>query len=449
LTGRFTGERVVVVGAGVAGTSAARVLSAEGAHVLVTEARPATEISTAAELEALGVEVRTGGHDPHHLEAATLVVVGPGVPPDAEPVRWAKERGMPVWGEMELGARLARRPYLAVTGTNGKTTVTSMLEGCLRSAGLDALACGNIGRPFPEAAVEDHDVLVVEVSSFQLALQDSFHPSISVLLNIAPDHLDWHGSYEAYAAAKRSVYALQSGSDIHIGNRDDPAAAAISADAPCTVRWFRTGVPTEREVGYEGDELVARVGGVHRLGRVDARSAGYREDAAAAAAAALAYGVESTAVAAALASFRPAAHRGEEVATVEGVRFVDNSKATNVHAAAAAIDAAGSAVLIAGGRAKGVDLSPLREHVETLRAVIAIGEAAPEIAQVFDGAVPVSTAVSIEDAVRDAFAAAAPGDTVLLAPACASWDQFRSYAERGDRFAAAARSVRAEAAARG
>jgi UDP-N-acetylmuramoylalanine--D-glutamate ligase len=449
LTGRFTGERVVVVGAGVAGTSAARVLSAEGAHVLVTEARPATEISTAAELEALGVEVRTGGHDPHHLEAATLVVVGPGVPPDAEPVRWAQERGMPVWGEMELGARLARRPYLAVTGTNGKTTVTSMLEGCLRSAGLDALACGNIGRPFPEAAVEDHDVLVVEVSSFQLALQDSFHPSISVLLNIAPDHLDWHGSYEAYAAAKRSVYALQSGSDIHIGNRDDPAAAAISADAPCTVRWFRTGVPTEREVGYEGDELVARVGGVHRLGRVDARSAGYREDAAAAAAAALAYGVESTAVAAALASFRPAAHRGEEVATVEGVRFVDNSKATNVHAAAAAIDAAGSAVLIAGGRAKGVDLSPLREHVETLRAVIAIGEAAPEIAQVFDGAVPVSTAVSIEDAVRDAFAAAAPGDTVLLAPACASWDQFRSYAERGDRFAAAARSVRAEAAARG
>jgi UDP-N-acetylmuramoylalanine--D-glutamate ligase len=449
LTGRFTGERVVVVGAGVAGTSAARVLSAEGAHVLVTEARPAAEISTAVELEALGVEVRTGGHGPHHLEAATLVVVGPGVPPDAEPVRWARERGVPVWGEMELGARLAGRPYLAVTGTNGKTTVTSMLEGCLRSAGLDALACGNIGRPFPEAAVEDHDVLVVEVSSFQLALQESFHPSISVLLNIAPDHLDWHGSYEVYAAAKRSVYALQSGSDMHIGNRDDPAAAAISADAPCTVRWFRTGVPTEGEVGYEGGELVARVDGVHRLGRIDARSAGYREDAAAAAAAALAYGVEPTAVAAALASFRPAAHRGEEVATFEGVRFVDNSKATNVHAAAAAIDAAGSAVLIAGGRAKGVDLSPLREHVETLRAVIAIGEAAPELVRVFDGAVPVSTAVSIEDAVRDAFAAAAPGDTVLLAPACASWDQFRSYAERGDRFAAAARTVRTEAGARG
>ena len=130
-------------------------------------------------------------------------MVGPGVPPDAEPVRWARDRGLPVWGEMELGARLARGPYLAVTGTNGKTTVTSMLEGCLREAGHDALACGNIGRPFPEAALEDHEVLVVEVSSFQLALQESFHPSISVLLNVAPDHLDWHGSFEDYVAAKR------------------------------------------------------------------------------------------------------------------------------------------------------------------------------------------------------------------------------------------------------
>jgi UDP-N-acetylmuramoylalanine--D-glutamate ligase len=447
--GRFADERVVVVGAGVAGTSAARVLFAEGAQVLVTETRPAAEIPAAGELGALGIDVRTGGHDPRHLDGATLVVTGPGVPPDAEPLRWARERGIRVWGEMELGARLARRPYLAVTGTNGKTTVTSMLEAILRAGGFDALACGNIGRPFPEAAVEGHDVLIVEVSSFQLALQESFHPSVSVLLNVAPDHLDWHGSFEAYAAAKRRIFALQSDGDVHIGNRDDATGAAISADAPCRVRWFRAGEPSDGEVGYEGDELTARVDGVHRLGRIEARSAGYREDAAAAAAAALAYGAEPAAVAAALASFRPAPHRGEVVATVDDVRFVDNSKATNVHAAAAAIDAAGSAVLIAGGRAKGVDLSPLRDHAGSLRAVIAIGEAGPEIVRVFDGAVPVSTAGSIEDAVRDAFAATAPGDTVLLAPACASWDQFRSYSERGDRFAAAARSVRAEAGARG
>lgn len=449
MTGRLAGERVVVVGAGVAGASAARVLMSAGASVLVTEARPATDVPAVAELEAHGVEVRGGGHDPHHFDDATLVLVGPGVPPDAEVVRWARDRGLPVWGEMELGARLARRPYLAVTGTNGKTTVTSMIESCLRAGGLDALACGNIGLPFPEAAMQDRDVLVVEVSSFQLALQESFHPSISVLLNLSPDHLDWHGSLEAYVDAKRRIYARQSSTDVHIGNRDDPVSAPISAAAPCEIRWFRRGPPADGEVGFDGDELIARLGGTQRLGSIEDGTAGAHEDAAAAAAAALAYGVGPALVAEALASFHRAPHRGEVVASVDGVRFIDNSKATNVHAAAAAIDAAGSVVLIAGGRAKGADLSSLREHAGGVRAVIAIGEAAADIVGVFDGIAPASTANSIEDAVRDAFAAARPGDAVLLAPACASWDQFRSYAERGDRFAAAARSLHAEAGARG
>ena len=449
MTGRFAGERVVVVGAGVAGTGAARVLAAEGARVLVTEARPASELPSVAELEASGVEVRTGGHDPSHLEDATLVLVGPGVPPDAEILRWARERGLRVWGEMELGARLARAPYLGVTGTNGKTTVTSMVEACLRAGGRDARACGNIGLSFPEAVLEDHDVFVVEVSSFQLALQESFHPSISVLLNVAPDHLDLHGTYEAYVEAKRRIHEHQSGTDVHIGNRDDPVSAEISAAARCEIRWFRRGAPHDGEVGYEGEELVARVGGLHRLGRIEVRSGGYLEDAAAAAAVALASGVEPAATAAALATFRPGPHRGEVVATVDAVRFVDNSKATNVHAAAAAIDAAGSLVLIAGGRAKGADLSPLRDHAARVRAVVAIGESAREIGEVFDGVAPVVAVDSIEAAVREAFEAADPGDTVLLAPACASWDQFRDYAERGDRFAAAARSLRAEAGARG
>jgi len=449
LTGRLAGERVVVVGAGVAGTGAAKVLAGEGARVLVTEARPASEVPSVAGLEASGVEVRAGGHDPSHLDHATLVLLGPGVPPDAQIVRWARERGLPLWGEMELGARLARAPYVGVTGTNGKTTVTSMVEACLRSAGRDTLACGNIGLSFPEAVLQDRDLFVVEVSSFQLAFQESFHPSISVLLNVAPDHLDWHGSYEAYVEAKRRIHAHQTGTDVHVGNRDDPVAAEISAAAPCEIRWFRTGSPQRGEVGYEGDELVARVGGLHRLGRIEARSAGYREDAAAAAAVALASGADPAAAAAALGAFQPDPHRGEVVATVDGVRFVDNSKATNVHAAAAAIDAAGNVVLIAGGRAKGADLSPLRDHAARVHAVIAIGESAPEVAEVFDGVAPVVTASSIEDAVREAFEAADADDTVLLAPACASWDQFRDYAERGDRFAAAARSLRAEAGARG
>jgi UDP-N-acetylmuramoylalanine--D-glutamate ligase len=449
MSGRFAGERAVVVGAGVAGAGAARALSAEGARVLVTDVRPEGALPSAAELRSLGVELRAGGHDPSHLEDATLVVPGPGVPPDAEVLRWARARGLPVLGEMELGARLATAPYLAVTGTNGKTTVVSMIEACLRAEGHDALACGNIGRSFPEAAREDHDVLVVEVSSFQLALQTSFHPRISVLLNVGPDHLDWHGTFESYAEAKARIHARQTGTDVHIGNRDDPVAAEISSRASCVRRWFREGPPDDGEVGYRDEELVARIGGTHRLGAIDGERAGYREDAAAAAAASIAYGVEPAAAAAALARSRPGPHRGEVVATVDGVRFVDNSKATNVHAAAAAIDAAGDAVLIAGGRAKGVDLSPLREHGGRLRAVIAIGEAAPDVVDAFEGSVPATRAGSIEEAVRDAFAAAAPGDTVLLAPACASWDQFADYAERGDRFAAAARSLRAEAGARG
>ncbi|MGH2679666.1 MAG: UDP-N-acetylmuramoyl-L-alanine--D-glutamate ligase [Actinomycetota bacterium] len=449
MSGRFAGERAVVVGAGVAGAGAARVLLAEGATVRITEARPESDVPVLGELVGSGIEVRAGGHAPEHLDDATLVITGPGVPPDAEILRWARDRGLPVWGEMELGSRLARVPYLAVTGTNGKTTVTSMIEACLRTAGLDALACGNIGVSFPEAAREGRDVLVVEVSSFQLALQESFHPSISVLLNAAPDHLDWHGTFDAYLAAKRQVHAGQTGTDIHVGNRDDPVAAEISSTAACEVRWFRRGIPEDGEVGYEGDELVARIGGRHPLGRIERVTAGYREDAAAAAAVALAYGVEPPAAAAALARFRPGPHRGEVVATVEGVRFVDNSKATNVHAAAAAIDDAGDAVLIAGGRAKGADLSPLRAHAGRLRAVVAIGESATDVVATFEGVVPAATARSIEDAVRDAFAAARPGDTVLLAPACASWDQFADYAERGDRFAAAARSLRAEAATRG
>jgi UDP-N-acetylmuramoylalanine--D-glutamate ligase len=448
MSDRLEGARVVVIGAGVAGTGAARALLAEGAHVLVTDARPEEELPNVATLRGAGAEVRAGGHRPGHLDGATLVVTAPGVPPDADVLMWAAERGVPVWGEMELGARLATAPYIGVTGTNGKTTVTSMLEACLRADGRDAVACGNIGRSFPQTARERHDVLVVEVSSFQLARTDSFHPFASVLLNVAPDHLDWHGDLRSYADAKARIHAQQSGQDIHVGNRDDEAAAAISRRARCRLRWFGAGPPDHEEVGFEGDELVARIEGDHRLGAI-ASTPAYREDAAAAAAVALSIGVDPGAVTAALASFRPAPHRGEEVAVVDGVRFLDDSKATNVHAARAAIRGVADAVLIAGGRAKGADLSPLRHEAGRLRAVVGIGEAADAVVSAFAGSVPTSRADSIEDAVRQAFDAARPGGTVLLAPACASWDRFRDYAERGDRFAAAARSLATEVTARG
>lgn len=449
MSGRFAGERAVVVGAGIAGVAAATVLAEEGADVRVTELRPAAEVEAADRLRTLGVELLAGGHEPGHLDDATLVVTGPGVPPSAAVLGWVRERGLPLWGELELGARVADAPYLAVTGTNGKTTTTGMIAACLRAGDVDAVACGNIGRPFPTAAREGHDVLVVEASSFQLAEQTSFHPVVSVLLNLAPDHLDWHGGFAGYAEAKAAVYARQGPDDTHVGNRDDPVAAKVSAAAPCAVRWFRAGAPSDGEVGYADGRLTAMPpGGPEDLGPVDAARAGYRADAAAAAAVALAFGAGPSAVRAGLADFRPALHRGEVVAEVDGVRFVDNSKATNLHAALAAIATVEDAVLIAGGRAKGVDLAPLADVADRLRAVVAIGEAGPDVVRVFAGVRPAVVAAGIEEAVAEAFARARPGGTVLLAPACASWDQFASYAERGDRFAAAARAL-GEVGARG
>jgi UDP-N-acetylmuramoylalanine--D-glutamate ligase len=445
----FAGRRIVVLGAGVAGVAAARVLVEEGADVLISEVRPFDAIGNVAGLRDLGVTLEAGGHEPSHLDAAELVVTSPGVPQDAPILGWAIERSIPVWGELELGSRLCEVPYVAVTGTNGKTTTAAMIASCLRAGGLDAIACGNIGHPFTVAAREGHDAVVVEASSFQLRFVETFHPRVSVLLNLAPDHLDWHGSERAYFEAKTNILRNQGDGDVHIGNRDDPDAAAASAAAPCSVVWFGLGAPGDGEVGYVGDELVSRRSGDDVVGSIDGERAGFRADAAAAAAASLAFGVSIDALRRGLASFVPARHRGEVVAIANGVRFVDNSKATNVHATLAALDGVHGAVLIAGGRAKGVDLSPLRTRAGHLTAVVAIGESAPELASIFDGVLPVYPAGSIEAATELALALAPRPGTVLLAPACASWDMFRDYAERGDRFTAAARALMEEVGARG
>ena len=449
MSGAFDGLHAVVLGAGVAGRAAAEVLSAEGAAVRVSDVRPTGELGDLDGLRALGVDVRGGGHQPSDLEGADVVVASPGIPPSAPVFAWARDRGIEVWGELELGARLARAPYLAVTGTNGKTTTTAMLAACLRAGGVDTVACGNIGHPFTAAVRESHDALVVEVSSQQLALPTRFHPRVSVLLNIAPDHLDHHGSFDAYREAKATIYRNQTGDDVHIGNRDDAEAAAISRDAPCELRWFSAGDPADGEVGVVGDAVVVGRGDVvARIGAIDPERSGRAEDAAAAASAALAFGVAESAIADGLESFEPAAHRGETVAEIDGVRFIDDSKATNVHAAIAAIRGVDDAVLVAGGRSKGQDLAPLGSVAAHLRAVVALGESAEQVRRAFAAHVPVEVAASIEEAVALAFAASARPGVVLLAPACASWDQFASYAERGDRFAVAARSL-GEAAVHG
>jgi UDP-N-acetylmuramoylalanine--D-glutamate ligase len=436
--------RVVVLGLGASGRAAACVLAGLGARVLVSERRPADELDGIEELATLGVQVRAGGHRPDHLDAAGLVVTSPGIPEGAPVLSWARERGVPVWSELELGARLCRVPVVAVTGTNGKTTTTEMVAAAMRSAGLDAVACGNIGHPFSLAATEDHDALAVEASSFQLRFHHTFRPKVSVLLNLADDHLDWHGSLGAYAAAKARILELQGDGDTHVGNADDPRAAAISAGAPCATVWFRLGEPGPGEVGSVDGELVSRLSGAAvALGRPAAATRGFMADAAAAAAAALAFGLDPRAVGEGIGSVEPLPHRGRVVARVGSVSFVDDSKATNPHAALAALESVHDAVLIAGGLSKGVDLSPLAAAASRLAGVVVIGDAAAEIAALFEAWVPVRKAGSIEEATNLARELAPEDGTVLLAPACASQDMFRDYKERGDRFAAAARALEA------
>jgi len=445
--GAFAGKRAVVIGFGVSGRAAARVLVEEGAEVRVSEVRPAGELEVPDDLD--GVLMLAGGHRDEHLDGASVVIVSPGVPESAPLVGRALELGVPVWSELELGARLCEAPYLAVTGTNGKTTTTEMLAACLRAAGLDAVACGNIGLPFSIAAREGHDALAVEASSFQLRFHESLSPRVSVLLNLAPDHLDWHGTLASYAEAKSRVFANQAGDDVHVGNADERAAARVSERAPCRIVWFRAAVPSDGEVGFEDDELVSRLGEEASLGSFRGLPSCVRADAAAAAAAVLAFGLDAEPVAAGLAALPALPHRGEVVARVDGVSFVDDSKATNPHAVLASLEGREGVVLIAGGLAKGVDLRPLASAARTLSGVVAIGQAQSELMRVFDGVVPTRKAETIEEAVRTAMAMSSTGGTVLLAPACASQDMFRDYAERGERFAAAARALEKQSVARG
>jgi UDP-N-acetylmuramoylalanine--D-glutamate ligase len=456
MSGSFAGERAVVVGFGVSGRAATAALLRQGATVVVSETRSAEQVLAGAspeEMAAVGLdldegrlELRAGGHEPAHLEDATVVVSSPGVPDHAPILAWARAGGIPIWSELELGARLCSAPVVAVTGTNGKTTTVELIAAAMRAAGLSARACGNVGYPFSIAATKHFDALAVEASSFQLRFTESLQPRVSVLLNLAPDHLDWHGTFDAYAQAKSRIFLRQSDGDVHVGNRDDAAAARISSGAPCTVRWFRSGRPNAGEVGIEEGRVVAAVDGTRTdLGGPARATVSLLADAAAAAAAALAFGLPAEAVRQAIVSFQPLPHRGAVVARAGDVGFVDDSKATNPHATLAALKGITNAVLIAGGRAKGVDLSALTAAAPGLVAVVAIGEAAPQLVTVFRGLVPVRSAGSIEEAVAVAFDEAPAGGTVILAPACASQDMFRDYSERGERFAAAARALAATA----
>ena len=465
----WAGLRILVAGLGVSGFAAADALSERGAIVTAVSADATPVISERARiLEILDVDVRLG---PEHLldvpKDTELVVTSPGFHPDHPMLLAAASRGIPVWGEVELAWRMRAQsgaaPWITITGTNGKTTTVNMLASILRASGLRATSAGNVGRPLLEAVLhpEPYDVLAVELSSFQLHWQRSVTPMASVCLNLAPDHLDWHGSFEQYRLAKAKVYA---GTQIAcVYNVEDPATQQMVRDAEvvdgCRAIGFTLGIPAQSMVGLVDEVLADRAFVEQRrtsaveLATVadlqgDAPSVAphYVANALAAAALARAYGVGPLAVRYGLRAFVPDPHRIADVATVDGVRFIDDSKATNPHAAGASLVAFDHVVWIAGGLLKGADVDALVQSVAgRLRGVVLIGAERELIARALARHapdVPVVEVPTTDTGVMDLVVAhavelAQPGDVVLLAPAAASFDMFASYGARGDAFAQA------------
>ncbi len=443
-----SGRRVLVVGLGVSGAAAVRHLQRAGAEVLASDDdagdRPR---AVAAEL---GVELLCAP-DPDTLAglAPSLdeIVVSPGVPA-SHPVFTLD--GPPVIGEVELAWRRARVPVVAVTGTNGKTTVVTLVAAMLESSGLRAVAAGNIGLPLVEAVESDAEILVVEVSSFQLALTDRFRPAVSGWLNFSDDHLDWHGSLDHYRSAKARIWANAGPGDVVVANVEDPVVvAAAAAPTSAGARLVGFGIDAgdwrldDGNLLGPGGEVLARCDELRRSRPHDV------VDALCAAALARAAGATAEGTRAALLAFGGLPHRVELVGEARGVRYFDDSKATTPGAVLAAVSGFDSAVLIAGGRNKGLDLGILRVAAPRLRGVVAIGEAAAEIRAAFEGACPVEEAATMDEAVRRASTMASSGDAVLLSPACASFDWYGNYAERGRDFRRAVELLEGAAPAAG
>ena len=479
----WSGLRVLVTGLGVSGFAAADALAERGALVTVVDGRarggsPAND-ERAHILDILDIAVRQGEEHTVGMppEPVDLVVTSPGWRPDQPLLLEAAARGIPVWGEVELAWRMraatGSAPWLTVTGTNGKTTTVNMLATILRAAGLRATSAGNVGTPILEAVLhpEPFDVIAVELSSFQLHWQRSVAPVASACLNVAPDHLDWHGSFEEYLRAKGRVYA-----NTHIAcvyNVADPLTEQLVMDAEviegCRAIGFTLGVPAPSMLGMVDEVLADRAFVEQRQNSAaelatlddlqgDAPSVAphYIANALAAAALARAYGVGPLSVRDGLRTFRPDPHRIAEVATVAGVRFVNDSKATNPHAAAASLRSFTSVVWVAGGLLKGADVETLVEQVRgRLRGVVLIGVDRARIAEALARHAPDVPVVDrdpsetgdmagvdlMDVVVARAAELAQPGDVVLLAPAAASMDMFANYGARGDAFAAAVRRL--------
>ncbi len=443
-------KRVLVVGLGRSGIAAAVLCAARGAQVTVTDKRPAAELGAALAQLPASVVYELGGHKQETFLGADLIVLSPGVPEIPE-LTAARAAGVEVTGELELASQFVSATIVAITGTNGKSTVTTLVGEMLRATGRPTFVGGNLGEPLAEAvgtpAAAAGGFCVVEVSSFQLETVGTFHPRVAVLLNITPDHLDRYDGLEGYAAAKARVFAAQTPDDFAVVNFDDPLAVRASAaarsrrDGFSIVQSLATGAwlggPLMLKLAQQPPEsypadLTWLLGQRHN-----------QANALAALLAARLAGASPAEARAGLLAFRPLSHRMELVAEADGITYYDDSKGTNVGAVVAALDGfPRRVVLIAGGRDKGGDYAPLAEALERVgRAAILIGEAADKMQAAFDGVVPIERAATLEAAVDAARRLAHPGDAVVLSPACSSFDMFRDYAHRSEVFRAAVTRV--------
>ncbi len=425
---------MLVYGLGMSGQAVVRHLLAEGTQVVAAD-DDAGEAPRRAAAE-LGIELVAA---PSPATVADLcagvdeVVVSPGVP--ARHPLFTMETATPVMGEIEMAWRRARVPVVAVTGTNGKTTIVTMVTAMLEASGRRAVAAGNIGVPLFDAVSGDAEVLVVEVSSFQLALTSTFRPAVAAWCNFSPDHLDWHPSLEHYRRSKARLWVNSRAGDVVVANAEDPVVWAES-EVPRRAGARRVSFGLQRgDFRVDDGVLVGPSGALCRVEELARPFPHEMADALCALATASAAGAEAEGCRRALVEYRGLPHRLELVREANGVRFYDDSKATTPAAVVAAVEGFESVVLVAGGRNKGIDLSPLRTLAWRLKAVVAIGEAAPELSALFADLCAVKTASTMSEAVGAARDLARPGDAVVLSPACSSFDWYTSYAERGDDFA--------------
>jgi UDP-N-acetylmuramoylalanine--D-glutamate ligase len=436
------GKRVLVVGLARTGVATSFFSAAHGARVTATDSRGETEIGeTVAKLKEAGVTLELGSHREKTFLEQDLIVPSPGVPADEAHLQAARVKRITIWSEIELAYRFIRGRLIGITGSNGKTTTTALVEHILKTAGMQTMLAGNIGTPLIACVdqMRDDTLAVVELSSFQLELIDTFRPNIGVFLNLTPDHLDRHHTMEAYGAAKARLFENQTGEDAAILNADDRATTLYAPSLP-RVYWFSRKQRVAEGAYVRGEEIVFRQdGGEETLLKLqDIPLAGTHnvENVLAAAAAARLAGAPALAIAKGVRSFAGVEHRLEFVAEIGGVRYYNDSKATNVDATLKALEAfPGRILVILGGKDKGSDYTVLQKPLRG-KAILAllIGAAAEKIENQISGSVALERAETLERAVETASHAARRGDVVLLAPACASFDQFQNYEHRGRVF---------------